>query len=80
MPVAPGSDGRTYLTYLNVIIDQQGPRRVVYMPTYRGAENLNAAARAVWEKLGYQVRPVDCTSVYRNFGSLHCLVNVMAKR
>ena len=80
IPVAPGCDGRTYLTYVNVIIDQQASRRIVYMPIYRGAEALNAAARAVWEKLGFEVRPVDCTSVYRNFGSLHCLVNVLRKK
>ena len=76
----PGRDSRTYLTYVNVIIDQQGTRRIVYMPIYRGAEGLNAAAMAVWKKLGFEVRPVDCTSVFRNFGSLHCLVNVLRKK
>ena len=30
-------------------LDQQGSRRVVYLPFYRGVERLNAAARAVWE-------------------------------
>ena len=80
IPVAPGRNGRTYLTYVNAIVDRQGARRIVYMPFYRGAEGLNAAARAVWEKLGFEARPVDCTSVYRNFGSLHCLVNVLRKK
>ena len=79
LPVVPARDGRTYLTYANVLIDQQGSRRVVYLPFYHGAEALNAAARAVWEGLGYQVRPVDCTSVYRHFGCLHCLVNVLKR-
>ncbi len=79
LPVVPARDGRTYLTYVNVLMDQQGSRRVVYLPAYRGVERLNAAARAVWERLGYEVRPVDCTSAYRHFGCLHCLVNVLER-
>jgi len=79
IPVVPARDGRTYLTYCNALIDQQDARRIVYLPCYRGVEPMNAAARAVWEKLGYTVRPVDCTSTYRHFGCLHCLVNVLQR-
>lgn len=79
IPVVPARDGRTYLTFVNVIIDQQGGRRRVYLPFYRGVERLNGAARSVWEELGYEVRQVDCTSVYRHFGCLHCLVNVLKR-
>ncbi len=79
LPVVPARDGRTYLTYANVLIDQQGDRRLVYLPFYRGAEPLNTAAHAVWEGLGYEVRPVDCTNAYRHFGCLHCLVNVLTR-
>ena len=79
IPVVPARDGRTYLTYVNVLIDQQGDRRVVYLPFYRGVERLNAAGRAVWEDLGYEIRPVDCTTAYRHFGCLHCLVNVLRR-
>ena len=77
IPVVPARDGRTYLTYVNALMDQQGSRRLVYLPFYRGVEPLNAAARNVWESLGYEIRPVDCTSAYRHFGCLHCLVNVL---
>jgi hypothetical protein len=77
VPVVPARDGRTYLTYVNVLLDRQGSEGVVYLPFYRGVELLNAAARGVWERLGYEVRPVDCTSAYRHFGCLHCLVNVL---
>ena len=79
IPTVLARDGRTYLTYANVLLDQQGPRRIVYLPFYQGVERLNAAARAVWESLGYEVRPIDCTSVYRHFGCLHCLVNVLGR-
>jgi hypothetical protein len=49
------------------------------MPTYRGADALNAAASRVWQDLGFEVRAVDCTDVYVHFGALHCLVNVLRR-
>jgi hypothetical protein len=79
IPVVPAMDGRTYLTYVNVLLDRAGDRRIVYLPYYRGAETLNSAARAVWEQLGFEVRLVDCTATYRHFGCLHCLVNVLKR-
>jgi len=79
LPVVPARNGRTYLTYANVLIDQQGARRIVYLPFYHGVEALNATARAVWEGLGYEIRPVDCSSVYRHGGCLHCLVNILER-
>ena len=79
IPVLPAQDGRTYLTYVNVLMDQQGGRRLVYLPFYQGLEPLNAAAQTIWKGLGYVVRPVDCTSAYQHFGCLHCLVNVLSR-
>lgn len=80
IPTVPDVDGRTYLTWLNVILDERAGRRVVYMPVFEQAEPLNAAAAAVWESLGYSVGRVDCTATYRHYGSLRCLVNVLARR
>ncbi|HEY5913417.1 MAG TPA: hypothetical protein VJA21_22750, partial [Verrucomicrobiae bacterium] len=79
IPTVPGMNGKAYLTFVNVLMDRQGDRRIVYLPFYRGAGRLNAAAREVWELQGYEVRPVDCTSTYRHFGCLHCLVNVLRR-
>lgn len=79
IPVVPARDGKTYLTYVNVLMDRQGARRIVYLPFYQGSEALNAAGRAVWESLGFEIRPVDCTDTYRHFGCLHCLVNVLRR-
>ena len=79
VPVVPGRDGRAYLTCLNAILDRRAGRRIVYMPVYRGADALNAAAAEVWQGLGYDVQPVDCTSAYAHFGSLRCLVNVLRR-
>jgi len=79
IPVLPDRDERTYLTYLNVIIDQRDGCRTVYMPEYQHAAGLNSAAGEVWARLGYRVRRVDCTDAYRHFGSLRCLVNVVGR-
>lgn len=79
IPAVPAADGKCYLTYVNVIIDGRGPRPMVYMPIYQGAEALNAAAERIWQEAGYQVRAVDCTSTYQHFGNLHCLVNVLER-
>ncbi len=79
VPVVPARDGRTFLTYTNVLIDQRDGKRIVYLPSFQGVDGLNAAARSVWEDLGYEVRAVDCTTIYRHFGCLHCLVNVLKR-
>ena len=79
IPVVPGSDGRTYLTYVNVILDCRDGNRIVYMPVYDGVEELNRAAAEVWAGAGYEVRRVNCTTCYRHFGSLRCLVNVLSR-
>jgi len=80
IPVAPDQDGRTYLTYLNVILDSRLGQRTVYLPVFRGAGSLNRRASRVWRKLGYSVVPVDCSDSYRHFGSLRCLVNVLSRK
>ena len=63
----------------NAVLDERPAGRVVYMPTFRGAEVLDAAAAAVWQDLGYRVHAVDCTDAYVHFGSLRCLVNVLRR-
>ena len=79
IPTVPGRDGRTFFTYVNVIMECRGDQRIVYMPVFSAAEGLNRAAAEVWTELGYEVRPVNCDSCYRCFGTLHCLVNVLRR-
>lgn len=79
IPVVPGRDGRTYLTFVNGILDERDGRRTVYMPAYSFAGRLNRAATAVWTELGYEVRAVECDGCARHFGTLHCLVNVLQR-
>ena len=79
IPIVPGRNGRTYVTYLNVLLDQRDGRRTVYLPTFSHAEVVNRAAEQVWTDLGYEVRPVNCDACYTHFGSLRCLVNVLRR-
>jgi hypothetical protein len=79
MPVVPGKDGRTWLTPLNVILDERPEGRVVYLPVYRHVPRLNDEAARIWAGLGFIVRRVDCTETYPLFGSLRCLVNVLSR-
>jgi hypothetical protein len=79
IPLVPGADGRTYLTYVNAILDERDGRRTVYAPSYPFAGSLNRSAAAVWAEVGYEVRPVECDRAVRNFGGLHCLVNVVQR-
>ncbi len=79
IPVAPGADGRSWLTPTNAIMDERDGERAVYLPVFRHAEPLNRAATRIWESLGYTVRRVDCTETFSHFGSIHCLVNVLRR-
>ncbi len=79
IPVVPARDEKMYLTYVNVILDVRAGQPVVYMPTFAGQEKLSAAATAVWQSLGYEVRPIDCSTVWQKGGTLHCLVNIVER-
>jgi hypothetical protein len=79
VPIIPGDDGRTYITYLNVILDEHNGHRVVYMPTFSSHSELNRVAKEVWTKLGYEVRSINCDACFPHFGSLRCLVSVLSR-
>ena len=79
IPLVPGCDGRTYLTYVNAILDERDGRRIVYMPVFGSAQTLTCAAAEIWSAAGYEVRPVPCDACSRHFGTLHCLVNVLRR-
>ena len=79
VPIVPGRDGRTYLTYLNAILEERDATRIVYMPVFGHVEPLNRAAEQVWSRLGYSVCRIDCDACHVHFGSLRCLVNVLRR-
>jgi hypothetical protein len=69
----------SFVSYVNVILDDRIDRRIVYLPVFRDAEVLSKAAEHVREALGYKVRRFDCTDCYSHFGTLRCLVNVLQR-
>lgn len=71
-------DAKTYITYTNGIYEVRGGRRIAYVPTYGFAE-LDAAAHAVYQSLGWEVRPIRVARVYPYHGTIGCLVNVLAR-
>lgn len=74
--VLPGAG--SYVTYTNAVFDRDAAGPVVYLPTYR-IPALDAAAARTYGALGFRVVPIDVSTIYRQNGSLGCLVNVMAR-
>jgi N-dimethylarginine dimethylaminohydrolase len=76
VPAVHGLDERTVITYTNAILETRDGERICYLPAYRHVPELNQAAIAIWQQLGWQVQPVDCTELYIHGGTLRCIVNV----
>lgn len=69
----------SYVTYTNALFDRtDSGHRVVYLPTYDVGPLDDAGAR-FYEALGYVVHRIDVSLVYRQNGSLGCLVNVVSR-
>ncbi|HET9987489.1 MAG TPA: agmatine deiminase family protein [Kofleriaceae bacterium] len=68
----------SFVTYTNALFDRRGDQRIVYLPTY-AQPALDDAARKFYESEGFEVHPIDVSSIYRLNGSLGCLVNVLAR-
>jgi len=78
-PVVVLAGSRSYITYTNALFDRRDDgKRVVYMPTY-AQPALDRAGEQFWRAQGYEVHPIDVSSIYRLNGSLGCLVNVLAR-
>jgi Porphyromonas-type peptidyl-arginine deiminase len=70
---------RSYVTYTNALFDRaRDGTKIVYLPTYDLPALDDEAARR-YQALGYQVRRIDVSPIYRLNGSLGCLVNVIAR-
>jgi len=67
------------ITYNNVLMEVRDNKRIVYMPVY-GIEKLDAIATKKYESLGFEVRPVDVSRIYKHGGTLRCITNVLARR
>lgn len=67
------------ITYNNVLMEIRNGKRIVYMPVY-GIEKLDAVATGKFRSLGFEVRPIDVSGIYRFGGTLRCITNVLARR
>jgi hypothetical protein len=67
------------ITYNNVLMERRDGRLIVYMPIYR-VPVLDAAAASAYASLGFEVRTIDVSRIYRDGGAIRCLVNVTARR
>jgi hypothetical protein len=79
VPLLPSATPRAWMSYNNGIVDQRDGRTVFYMPTF-GAPPLDAAAAKAFRAAGCTVIPIDCAGIWHLGGSLHCLVNVVARK
>ena len=71
-------DEKTYLTYTNGVYESFGGRRIAYMPTYEEPK-LDEAAIEVYERLGWEVRPIRVRRLIPHHGTIGCLVNVVGR-
>jgi hypothetical protein len=78
VPVAVLEGAGSYVTYTNALFDRRGDTRIIYLPTY-DLPALDAAGAAFWRDQGFEVHPIDVSSIYQLNGSLGCLVNVLAR-
>ncbi len=66
------------ITYNNVILEHTVAGRVAYMPVYH-FRTLDDAAEEVYQQLGFQVRRIDVSGVYRYGGAIRCVANVIRR-
>jgi hypothetical protein len=78
VPLVLTSRPRVYVSYNNSILERSRHGKHIYMPVY-GIPALDAVAAGVFEREGWQVRPVRVGRLYRHTGSLRCLVGVIRR-
>ena len=79
MPALVNVDEDWMVTFNNVLLEEYGDRRVVYMPVY-GIPKLDDLAETLYTELGYEVRRIDVSSIFHLGGAVRCLVNVTQRR
>ena len=79
VPLVPLTDGLTYVTYNNSMLERREDGRLhAYVPVF-GLRALDAAGRAAYEQADIVVHPIDVRRVYRFNGTIRCLVNVLRR-
>jgi hypothetical protein len=71
--------GDWMVTYNNVLMEERGGQRIVYLPMYRMPE-LDIEAALIYRRLGFEVKYIDVSELYLWGGALRCMVNVTQRR
>lgn len=71
-------DDKTYFAYTNGVYETRDGKRTAWMPSF-GHAPLDAAARAIYEQLGWSVHPIAVRDVYAQHGTIGCMVNVVSR-
>ncbi len=72
-------DDKTYFAYTNGVYETRDGRRIARVPSF-DVPALDAAARNVYESLGWTVIPISSRHTYAQHGTIGCLVNVLRRR
>lgn len=77
-------DDRTYFAYTNGVYETRNGKKTAWIPAFDSGDDsltadLDAAARAVYASLGWEVRPVAVRKLYPRHGTIGCVVNVLAR-
>ncbi|MBN2563364.1 MAG: agmatine deiminase family protein [Phycisphaerae bacterium] len=79
LPVIADPQEEWMISYNNALMEQRDGQRIVYMPVYQLGK-IDRAAADVYAGLGFEVRPVDVSRLYRHGGALRCVANVTVRR
>lgn len=77
-------EDKTYFAYTNGIYETRDGKKIAWVPSFADGDDpltadLDAAARAVYDRLGYEVRPVAVRRLFTSHGTIGCVVNVLAR-
>lgn len=78
LPAIVNFDENWMLTYNNVLMDFREGEKTVYLPQY-GVEALDQYAVAAYEKLGFNVKPIDVSETFDSGGAVRCVANVIKR-
>jgi N-dimethylarginine dimethylaminohydrolase len=79
LPAVMDPNEKWMVTYNNVLMERRNGQRVVYMPAYC-IPDLDHAAVATYEALGFAVHTIDVSTIYEGGGVVRCLANVTSRR
>ena len=79
IPLVPLSDGLTYISYNNVLLEHRSDGLLhAYVPQL-GVPALDRAGLDAYRAIGAVVHPIDASAIYAWNGTVRCLVNVLAR-